>query len=340
MSLIRRTARPLLATVYISGGLKAVRHPETLTKTADDVAQAITTRVPALPNDTESLVRLNGAVQLGAGLALATGKFRRLSALALVGSTVPTTLAAHRFWEETDPEVRAQQKAHFFKNLGLMGGLLLAAVDTEGAPSLTWRARRHAKRLNAAVHSVGNQASAVPLKDRVGAPLEATAPFLAAGANRVGTALAQGAGRSTELLAHGRELASQSADRGSELLAPVAGHAAEVLAQGAGRGGELLSHGLDLASQSASRGGERLAPVAGHAAGVLAHGAGRGSELLSQGVGRGGELVSYGLEHRRELAARGGARGGELLVSGGDLIGQEAQRAADLATAAKKRSGR
>src|ERR1700722_17712490 len=166
MSLIRRAARPLLATMYISGGYHAVRHPETLTKTADDVAQAITTRVPALPNDTETLVRLNGAVQLGAGLALATGKFRRLSALTLVGTTIPTTWAAHRFWEETDPEIRAQQKAHFFKNLGLLGGLLLAAVDTEGAPSLSWRARRQAKRLNAAVHSVGSQGGGVPLRDR------------------------------------------------------------------------------------------------------------------------------------------------------------------------------
>ncbi|HEU5107382.1 MAG TPA: DoxX family protein, partial [Micromonosporaceae bacterium] len=29
---------------------------------------------------------------------------------------------------------------HFMKNMGLLGGLLLAAADTEGRPGLRWRA--------------------------------------------------------------------------------------------------------------------------------------------------------------------------------------------------------
>jgi len=33
------------------------------------------------------------------------------------------------------------------KNVGLLGGLLLAAVDTSAAPSLGWRARRAARRV-------------------------------------------------------------------------------------------------------------------------------------------------------------------------------------------------
>ena len=65
-----------------------------------------------------------------------------LAALALIGSIVPTTYAGHRFWEETDEATRAEQRMHFFKNLGLLGGLLLAAMDTEGKPSLGWRAKR------------------------------------------------------------------------------------------------------------------------------------------------------------------------------------------------------
>ena len=39
-----------------------------------------------------------------------------------------------------DPQVRAQQRTQFLKNLGLLGGLLLAAVDTEGRPGLAYRA--------------------------------------------------------------------------------------------------------------------------------------------------------------------------------------------------------
>ena len=51
----------------------------------------------------------------------------------LAATLVPTTVAAHSFWQEQDPEVRAKQKVQFLKNLGLLGGLLLAAVDTEVA---------------------------------------------------------------------------------------------------------------------------------------------------------------------------------------------------------------
>jgi hypothetical protein len=57
---------------------------------------------------------------------------------------VPTTLAGHRFWEEEDETRRAQQRIHFFKNLSMLGGLMLAAVDTEGQPGLAWRAQHAA----------------------------------------------------------------------------------------------------------------------------------------------------------------------------------------------------
>ena len=58
----------------------------------------------------------------------------------LAATVVPTTMSAHLFWKEQDPQVRAQQKVQFLKNLGLLGGLLLAAVDTEGRPGLAYRA--------------------------------------------------------------------------------------------------------------------------------------------------------------------------------------------------------
>ncbi len=151
MSLTRAVARPLLSSIFIAGGADAVRHPESKVKKADPVATAIAQKVPGLPQETETLVKLNGAVMVGAGALLALGKFPRLAALVLIGTIVPTTYAGHRFWEETDDATRAQQRIHFLKNLGLLGGLILAAVDTEGAPSLSWRARRKAERVSRAV---------------------------------------------------------------------------------------------------------------------------------------------------------------------------------------------
>ena len=102
-----------------------------------------------------------------AGTMLAFGKFPRLASTALAASLVPTTLAGHRFWEEDDPEVRAQQQIHFLKNVGLLGGLLIAAADTHGKPSLGWRARKAAASLSGQSSTLGD--SAAELGERLGA---------------------------------------------------------------------------------------------------------------------------------------------------------------------------
>jgi len=151
MALSRRIARPLLASIFVAGGIDAVRHPAGKVDRASAVTGPVSEQIPFLPQDPETLVRLNGAVQIGAGLLLATGKFRRLASLALIGSIIPTTYAGHRFWEETDDVARAPQRMHFLKNLGLLGGLILAAVDTEGEPSLGWRTKHRVHQLETAV---------------------------------------------------------------------------------------------------------------------------------------------------------------------------------------------
>ena len=59
-----------------------------------------------IPSDPQTLVRVNAAVQIAAAAALATNRAPRLSSTVLAASLVPTTLAGHRFWEETDPGPR------------------------------------------------------------------------------------------------------------------------------------------------------------------------------------------------------------------------------------------
>jgi uncharacterized membrane protein YphA (DoxX/SURF4 family) len=139
----------MLSCVFLVQGLNAVRNPEPLVPRAKPVADRIVPLVKKVappqigdhvPEDTKNLVRLNGAAQLVGGLALATGNGRRLGAALLAASLVPTTLAGHRWWEIEDPTLRNQQRVQFLKNVGLFGGLLLAAVDTEGQPGLAWRA--------------------------------------------------------------------------------------------------------------------------------------------------------------------------------------------------------
>ncbi|NEB75376.1 DoxX family protein [Streptomyces sp. SID14478] len=141
MAVLRKCARPMLSSVFITGGLSTLRAPARVAPAAEPVAVPVASRVPRLTEDPENLVRINGAVQVGAGLLLATGRVPRFAALALAGSLVPTTLAGHAWWKEKDPERRAQQRTQFLKNVSLLGGLLIASADTHGKPSAAYRAR-------------------------------------------------------------------------------------------------------------------------------------------------------------------------------------------------------
>jgi putative oxidoreductase len=131
----------MLAAMFVSGGVDQLRRPQTKVAQAEKVAEPIAQALH-LPGDPKTLVRINGAVQVGAASMLALGKLPRVSALALAASLVPTTLAGHRFWEEYEPGRRTTQRIAFLKNVSMLGGLVLAATDTEGRPSLGWRARR------------------------------------------------------------------------------------------------------------------------------------------------------------------------------------------------------
>ena len=124
MSISSLVARPLLAGMFVYGGLDAFRNPSGKAPRAAKVTPAIADAV-GIDADTEQLVKLNGAVQVAAGTTLALGIFPRVSAVALAVSLVPTTLAGHRFWEEADEAARAQQTVQFLKNAAMMGGLLM-----------------------------------------------------------------------------------------------------------------------------------------------------------------------------------------------------------------------
>jgi len=146
MDPVRRIARPLLASIFVSGGIEALRNRGPEVAVGGDVATDVADALPVdLPDDPETLVKLDAAVKVVGGLVLASGgRFARFGALACAASLVPTTFAAHRFWEIDDPDERTKQQIHFFKNLSMLGGLLIAATDTGGRPSVPWLAGRAA----------------------------------------------------------------------------------------------------------------------------------------------------------------------------------------------------
>jgi putative oxidoreductase len=160
--LIRRLARPLLASMFIYGGFQALRdrkaHANAAAPLVDKTVGKIRNNLPAqVPTDPETLVLIDGAVKIGAGTLLALSKWPRVAALLLSGSIIPTTLAAHSFWQISDPGERSAEQIQFLKNIGLLGGLLITAVDTEGKPSLAYRARQGARQTLGSVKSTASK---------------------------------------------------------------------------------------------------------------------------------------------------------------------------------------
>jgi putative oxidoreductase len=125
---LRAAARVLTGSTYALLGFDALREPGARVDQAAAVLAGVRKVVP-LPADDELVVRGNAAVQVLGGTLLALGWAQRLSALALAGSLIPTTLAGHAYWSVEDPAARKLQRAQFHKNLAMMGGLLFAVLD-------------------------------------------------------------------------------------------------------------------------------------------------------------------------------------------------------------------
>lgn len=133
----------MLASIFVISGVRVLIRPgdgrvEAARRVTDRVGPLIEKTDPRLPTDPETLIRAKAAADVVAGLALATGRFTRPAAAVLAAGLIPTTVAGHPFWA-APKEDRAGQQVHFLKNLGLLGGLLLAAADTEGRPGLRYR---------------------------------------------------------------------------------------------------------------------------------------------------------------------------------------------------------
>jgi putative oxidoreductase len=149
MAISRLIARPLLAAGFVIGGINGLRTASSLAPKAaavtDKVVPLVRRSGVPVPEDTVTLVRVNAGVQILAALALATGRAPRVASSVLAVSLVPTTIAGHAFWAESEPEARKRQLLAFGKNLSMLGGVLIAAGDTEGKPGVAWRTRRAAK---------------------------------------------------------------------------------------------------------------------------------------------------------------------------------------------------
>jgi uncharacterized membrane protein YphA (DoxX/SURF4 family) len=282
--LIRRIARPLLSAVFVGQGVASLLNPKAAAEAAAptvDGLRALPDPVGSnVPADARTFAQITAAVQVGGGILLATGKMPRLASAALALTVLPANLGAHMFWNETDPQRKAEKRQALLTDLSLLGGLMIAAADTEGKPSLGWRGRRAAERLSERVSSALPGSDDGLLDSDVA---ERIVRGLQVGAERgrelASTAAERSAPYAEAALERGRELASTAAER-SAPLAEAARKRGEKLASTArARGAELaesarehggafadtaLARGSDLADSALERVDERVKGRRGH----------------------------------------------------------------------------
>ncbi len=219
--LLRRIARPLLAATFIGQGVDSLRNPgaagDAARPTLDGIRRLANPVSANIPTDAEGFALINAAVQIAAGLLLASGKLPRFASATLACTVVPGRLGAHMFWNEDDPDRRAQLRADFLTDVSLLGGLVIASADTAGKPSLGWRGRRVARQLSEVV-------TAGPLGGGSG-------PHL-------GEKLSHGVHLGAE---RGRELAGAAAEKGAPLVDAARERGGELAEAAREWGGELAA---------------------------------------------------------------------------------------------------
>ncbi|MGC4990119.1 DoxX family protein [Nocardia salmonicida] len=304
---VRRIARALLGTTFVAAGVNGLMNQKPRAAAANALADKGRTGLPdalaaRVPDDPSQFVRINSAAQVVGGLLLASGRAPRPAALVLAATVVPGTVTEQDFWAESDPDRKAAKRVGFLKDLGLLGGLMIAAADTEGKPSLGWRARRAFSREEPRIAAEG-AAIAAAAKVR-GAHLAEVAheqgAHLAEVANERGAALAEIARE------RGPQLADAVRNRSAHLVEVAKDRGPEVAEAVRTRGAHLVDvakdRGPEVAEAARTRGAQ-IAEVAKEKGPELAEAAReRGTILVETARERGSELAAAARE-REEIAA-------------------------------------
>ncbi|ORV42226.1 DoxX family protein [Mycobacterium conspicuum] len=297
---LRRIARPLLSVAFIGQGVNSLLNPKAAAEAAApavDGLQALPDPVgSSIPSDPETVARITAAVQVGGGLLLATGKLPRIASAALALTVLPANLGTHTFWNERDPELKAQKRQQFLTDLSLVGGLLIASADTAGKPSLGWRGRRAAKRLSERVSSAlpgSDDTDLAELGEKIVHGLQVGAER---GRELASTAAERSAPYAEAALERGRELASTAAERSAPLAKKARKRGEELVSTAAERGAPLADKARKRGEELASTAAERSAPLAKKAAKKAEKSRKRAEKLAAKARERGFELVDTARE--------------------------------------------
>lgn len=266
MSVTRRIARPLLAGYFIYRGVQLLRNPEQGLASAQRLNQTVSNVSgdnPALDVEPATLVKATGITQVACGAIIALSKHPRPAALTLAAVTVPYAISDFPFWEQEDPQLRDEQLTGLLADLSMVGGLLLAAVDTDGKPSLAWRTKRAAHDTRKATGSTLHHAKrdARLAKQAAKANAAAMASTVAKGSNnavhKVGSAVSDGWSSAAKKSPFGSGNTASTvgsvSDSVSDALKNAAAQAQEAGAKASAKASEAARRAADLANEQSKK---------------------------------------------------------------------------------------
>ncbi|WP_327109714.1 DoxX family protein [Nocardia sp. NBC_01730] len=346
--LLRRLARPLLATAFVVDGVDTLRRPEERVKVATELVQRGQRQLPdevaaKLPADPATVVRINAAAQVGGGVLLALGRTPRLAALVLAATVVPATVTEQDFWNEQDPARKSAKRTAFLKDLGLLGGLMIAAADTEGKPSLGWRGRRAARDAAAAVSaSLPFGASS---NGATGAALRKHAHDAAGRARTLGAvAASRGAELAETAQRHGPNWAEAAKEHGADWTEAAKEHGADwteaAKEHGADWAEAAKEHGADWAEFAKEHGADWAEIAKERSAEWAEIAKERSAEWADLAKHRGAEWTEIAKERSAELAERAKQRGPEIADAARERAAKTAHTARDKVEARTPLTGR
>jgi putative oxidoreductase len=118
MSLIFFVGRILFGSFFIKNGYQHFKNVESMQKYAG---------AKGVPHPKLAVLGSGVLLWIG-GLSMLTGLWPGFGLLALVAFLGPVTYMMHPYWKESDPMMKATQSVQFWKNLALIGAVLMITM--------------------------------------------------------------------------------------------------------------------------------------------------------------------------------------------------------------------
>jgi uncharacterized membrane protein YphA (DoxX/SURF4 family) len=159
--LLRRLARPLFASWFVSEGVDVLRSPGRHVADARAALDRLNRRLPAQAQGTPvasalatpltdaqltAIVRAHGGALAVGGVLLGLGRAPRTVSFVLAILTAPLVLVAlpDKRADGGDKILRRVRRARLVRAAAFTGGAVLAGADSQGRPSIGWRVQ-HAR---------------------------------------------------------------------------------------------------------------------------------------------------------------------------------------------------